>query len=265
MRIIPVIVGPTGSGKTGVGIEVAKAIEQKFGKRAEIISADSRTIYRGFDVGTAKPTIAEREGVTHFGFDLVEADERFTVSDWKKYAEEKILEIEERGNIPIVVGGTGLYVDALIFDYKFNSSTNKLNKEGNKIVHGDSTEYPDREKMCSKYKVFGIFWERDELRERLRKRADKMFNQELYDETERLVRKYGWENQAMKSDVYQFAWEYMQGRKSREESVELAAIDDWHLARRQLTWFKRNEKILWLPLEKIKPAVIKCIQDEQGK
>ena len=96
-------------------------------------------------------------------------------------------------------------------------------------------------------------------------RADKMFNDELYAETERLVKKHGWENKAMTSDVYQFAWRLMKGELAREEAVRLNAIDDWHLAKRQMTWFRRNENILWLPLEKVKETVIKCIQNEQGK
>ena len=116
-----VILGPTGSGKTGVAIEIA----QKIG--GEIISADSRAIFRGMDIGTAKPTTSEMSGVPHWGIDLVNPDERFTVADWKAYAEEKIAEIKARGKVPMIVGGTGLYIDALIYDYKFKGPT------GNKI------------------------------------------------------------------------------------------------------------------------------------
>ena len=203
------------------------------------------------DLGTAKPSVFERKGVPHFGFDLVEPGERFTVADWKAYAEQKIYEIFNRGKIPIIVGGTGLYIDALIFNYSFSDSAQK--------------NCSDRKEMCSRYKVFGIKTDTKTLRERLRERANKMFTQELYDETAELVEKYGWENQAMKSNVYQFAWKYMQGELNREEAIRLNVYDDWHLAKRQKTWFKRNPNILWLPLDKIKPAVIKCIQDEQRK
>lgn len=264
---MPVIVGATGSGKTGVSVEIAKEIG------GEVISADSRTIYKGMDVGTAKPSLLEREGVPHFGFDLVEPGERFTVKDWKDYAERTIADIEERGKVPMVVGGTGLYVDALIFDYKFETEgkgygkergecIKNLNGREGSLAQDDAEKYPDRQKMCAKYKVFGIWWKPEELKERLFERADRMFGDALYAETERLVKKYGWENKAMTSDVYQFAWKYMQGKLSREEAVRLNAIDDWHLAKRQLTWFKRNENILWLPLEKVKETVIKCIQNE---
>ena len=114
---ILVILGPTGSGKTGVSIELAKALN------GEIVSADSRAIYKGMDIGTAKPSIEERQGVPHYGLDLVEPGERFTVADWKSYAESKIKNIEARGKTPIIVGGTGLYIDALIYDYHFHGPT----------------------------------------------------------------------------------------------------------------------------------------------
>ncbi len=258
--MIPVIVGPTGSGKTGVSIAIAKEIG------GEIISADSRTIYKGMDVGTAKPLLFEREGVPHFGFDLVEPGERFTVKDWKDFAEEKIREIETRGKVPMVVGGTGLYVDALVFDYKFEVPGKAYDENRGKCAKNlNGANNPDRQKMCSKYKIFGILWEPEELRARLLERADKMFNDELYAETERLVKEYGWENKAMTSNVYQFAWKFMQGELTREEAVRLSAVDDWHLAKRQMTWFRRNEKNLWVPLEKMKQTVVECIQNEQRK
>ena len=108
-----VILGPTGSGKTGVSIDIARAIN------GEIISADSQAIYQGMDIGTAKPTKEEQQGIPHWGIDLVEPGERFTVADWKEYAEQKIKEIRARGHVPIITGGTGLYIDALIYDYQF--------------------------------------------------------------------------------------------------------------------------------------------------
>ena len=267
---MPVIVGATGSGKTAVAVAIARKIG------GEVISADSRTIFLGMDVGTAKPSVAEREGVPHWGFDLVEPGERFTVKDWKNYAEAVIADAEGRGKVPMVVGGTGLYVDALVFDYKFEvegkgygaergKCIKNLNGKSGSLEQSNMEEYPDRQKMCSKYKMFGIWWEPEKLKERLLLRADKMFNEKLYAETERLVKKYGFENKAMTSDVYQFAWRYMQGEITREEAVRLNAIDDWHLAKRQMTWFKRNKNILWLPLEKVESAVVKCRQNEQRK
>ena len=239
------IVGPTGSGKTGVGIRLAKKLE------GEIISADSRAIYKGMDIGTAKPTAKEQEGVVHHGLDLVEPGERFTVADWKVYAEQKICSIQKKGKTAIVVGGTGLYIDALVFDYKFTPEAKE--------------NYSDREKMRPEYVVFGIETEKEVLKERLRQRIEKMFSPELYEETRRLVEKYGWENQAMKSDIYEYVYKYLEGEMSLEEAKEKAFFEDVHLAKRQMTWFRRNKEIIWASLENIEEVVLKCIQDEQTK
>ena len=247
--LVVAIVGPTASGKTGVGIQTALEIEQKLGRKAEIISADSRTVYKYMDIGTAKPTILERKGVRHWGFDLVEPGERWTVADWKKYAEKKILEIRERGNVPVVVGGTGLYVDALIYNYRFSGGDEQKNCS-------------DRTEMRGGFRVFGIKTEREELRENIYARVNKMFTQELFEEVKFLVRKYGWGSQAMKSDIYEYAWKYLEGEMSLEEAKKQCFYEDWHLAKRQMTWFKRNEKISWIPLEKVAQSVLKCIQDE---
>lgn len=246
-----VILGPTASGKTGVAITLASEIAQKHlggFSGVEIISADSRAIYQGMDIGTAKPSLEEQQGIKHWGIDLVEPGERFTVADWKSYTEEKIADIRGQGKLPMVVGGTGLYIDALIYDYKFSEQAkNTQNDRG-----GD----------CSQFLIIGVKWSAEELRHRITERVDKLFVQELYSETTKLVQKYGWDNQAMKSNIYQFAWGYMKGDYSLEKAKELCVYDDWHLAKRQLTWFKRNKKINWLPLDEIGPYVIKCIQDE---
>ena len=231
-----VIVGPTASGKTGVAIDLAKRIS------GEIISADSRTIYKGMDIGTAKPTKDECKKNVHYGFDLVEPDERFTVYDWKKYAEGKIEEIRSRGNYPIVVGGTGLYVDALIFDYQFGE-----NKKDCK----------DRKKMRDGYLVYGIKWGSEELRARIIQREQKMFeNPELVQETKRLAHRYDWSLQSMRSNVYQFVWMMINGEISQGEAITLGALDDYHLAKRQMTWFKRNPEIKWCNLESVVDKII---------
>lgn len=249
---VVVIVGPTGSGKTGVGIDIAKEVG------GEVISADSRAIYKYMDIGTAKPSTSEMQGVPHFGIDLVEPGERFTVSDWKEYTEKKIEEIRNRGRVPLIVGGTGLYVDALVYDYKFRGKTGEKADEN---ASAEQKNCSDRQKMVNDYVVFGVKWENEALRSRLEQRVNNLFVQELYDETDFLVKKYGWGSQAMKSDIYQFAWGYMTGEYSLKEAKRLCTLDDYHLAKRQITWFKRNPEIIWLPLDKIKTAVLKCIQN----
>lgn len=256
-----VILGPTASGKTGVAIEIAKEIarrakespEGNFGgfTGAEVISADSRAIYRGMEIGTAAPSEEEQDGIPHWGVGIVEPGERFTVANWKKYAEEKIREIRARGKLPIVAGGTGLYIDALVYDYNFDEQK--------------KNEQLDRREICTNYLIVGIKWTPEELRKRITMRADKLFVQELYEETQELEKKYSWQTQAMKSNIYQFAWSYLQGEISLERAKELFIYDDWHLAKRQMTWFKRNKNINWLELAEVRPFVLKCIQDEQGR
>lgn len=234
-----VIVGPTASGKTGAAIELAKKVG------GEVISADSRAIYKYMDIGTAKPSKEEMDGVPHFGIDLVEPGERFTVADFKAYAEQKIAEIRERGHVPIVAGGTGLYVDALVYNYHFNETVQK--------------SYADRQEMEKGYTIFGIKWDMDKLRERLTIRERQLYCEDLFKETKFLVEKYGWDSQAMKSNIYQFAWKYMQGELSLEEAIEQNVYDDYHLAKRQMTWFKRNDNIIWLPLEQIVAEACKIV------
>lgn len=251
-----VILGPTASGKTGVSIEIAQELASpQFFTGAEIISADSRAIYRGMEVGTAVPSPEEQAGIPHWGVGIVEPGERFTVADWKKYAEEKIAQIRARGKLPIIVGGTGLYIDALVYNYDFTEHKKLSQEDRQKTL----------EEICAKYLIVGIKWSPEELRQRIAVRADKMFGQELYSETQKLVSKYNWDTQAMKSNIYQFAWSYLQGEISLERAKELFIYDDWHLAKRQMTWFKRNKSIKWLPLAEVKSYVIECIQDEQRR
>lgn len=242
-----IILGPTGSGKTGISIDIAKAIG------GEIISADSRAIYKGMDIGTAKPSKEEQAQVPHWGLDLIEPGERFTVADWKRYAEQKIREIKSRGHTPIIVGGTGLYIDALIYDYQFKGPT------GEKIGDYTKETCSDRTKIKGDYLLVGIKWPTSELRARLKQRIEQMFTPALYAETKKLVQDYGWDNQAMKSNIYEYAYKYLQGDLTLEQAKEQCFYEDWHLARRQLTWFKRNPQIVWLPLDKIYSFVLKYI------
>lgn len=237
-----VILGPTASGKTGVSIKLAQKID------AEIISADSRAIYQGMELGTAAPTLAEQAGVPHYGIGIVKPDERFTVADWKALAEQKIEEIHNKGKVSMVVGGTGLYIDALVYDYGFTAEKKQ--------------SQADRDRICTKYLLIGIRWSSEELRQRIIDRANNLFNDELFEETKKLVAQYNWNTQAMKSNIYQFAWDYLQGKYSLEKAKELFVYDDWHLAKRQLTWFKRNKNINWMSLAEVESYVLKCIQDE---
>ena len=203
------------------------------------------------DIGTAKPTREEMQGIPHYGLNLVEPGERFTVADWKRYAEDKIADIKSRGKLPIIVGGTGLYIDALIYDYKFKGPT------GAKIGDFEQKTCSDRKEIKGDYTLIGIKCSTEDLRARLNKRIDQMFCPALYDETKKLVQKYGWDCGAMKSDIYEYAWKYLEGELNLDEAKERCFYEDWHLAKRQMTWFKRNPHIIWLPLEEVYPYVLK--------
>ena len=108
-----VICGPTASGKTALSIELAKKIN------GEIVSCDSMQIYKEMDIGTAKPSIEEMQGIKHYMIDIISPDERYSVADYKKQAKQAIREILQKGKVPIVVGGTGLYVDSLIYEIEY--------------------------------------------------------------------------------------------------------------------------------------------------
>jgi tRNA dimethylallyltransferase len=225
------IIGPTASGKTGLSIELAKKHD------GEIISVDSRAIYKGMDIGTAKPTKEEQAEVPHWGIDLVEPGERFTAYDFKEYALATISEIRARGKQPFLVGGTGLYVDTLLYDYQFGKNSD------------------DRGSMKPGYVVVGITTNRDVLRDRIMQRADKMFGDDVVKETTYLAEKYGWDNEAMKSNIYSIVQEMIDGKLTLDEAKQKFFYEDWHLARRQVTWFKRNPDIRWMLLDKAKQYI----------
>jgi len=254
-----VIVGATASGKTSTAVELALRLPRVLGRPealGEVISADSRAIYKYMDIGTAKPSILERKGVPHFGLDLVEPSERFTVADFKEYAVSKISEIRSRGHIPIIAGGTGLYVDALIYDYKFDNLSKDI-KHGTPEGNKEAVLTKDRAKVLDEFKVFGISWSAEELRERIELRERQMYCPELFSETKFLIKKYGWGSQAMKSNIYQFVDKYLRGELTLDEAIEQNVYDDWHLAKRQMTWFKRNKEIKWCSKERIEEEILK--------
>jgi tRNA dimethylallyltransferase len=182
------------------------------------------------------------DGVPHWGIDLVGPGERFTVADFKEYAEQKISEIVQRGHLPIIAGGTGLYVDALIYNYSFSEKA--------------KNSYADREQMSDQFLVVGIDWPREQLRERLRLRAEQFFNQPIEDEYKKVATEYDANSQAMKSNIYPIIHDMLEGKITREEAVDLFVLDDWHLAKRQLTWFKRNPNIVWLPLKEARDFLL---------
>lgn len=266
-----VIYGPTASGKTGLAIDVARQC------RGEIISADSRAIYQGMDIGAAKPTIAERQGVPHWGFDLVEPGQRFTVADFQQYALAKIDEIRARGNVPFIVGGTGLYIDSVVFNYHLpddKNTTEIRQKFENEDRHNiskycieNNMQLPEniknkrylinaiirsgakqqRQMMPrSDAVLIGVSTDRDILRSRIEKRGKIIFEAGGLSEAKHLADRYGWDSEAMTGNIYRLARQFYAGDMTYDAAIEKFITLDWRLAKRQLTWLKRNNFIQWL-------------------
>lgn len=280
-----VIVGPTASGKTALAIDLAQRYS------GEIICADSRTIYKDMDVGTAKPTAAEQQIVPHWGLNLVLPGERFTAADFKEYAENKIKEIRGRGNIPFLVGGTGLYSDAVLFNYQFGDNAdpvirqkleawsveelqeyciksnimlpeNKNNKRY--IIRAIEQNGINNRRQLDPIQnsiVVGIATERNELRTRIECRAEQLFADGVVEEAKMLGKKYGWNNEAMTGNVYPLVHHYLQGALTLAEVKQKFVTLDWRLAKRQLTWLKRNKHIIWLSREAASDNLVQALEN----
>lgn len=233
-----VILGPTASGKTAAGVELAKQIG------GEIICADSRTIYREMNIGTAKPAKEEQQGVAHHLLGIINPDEKYSAAQFQTDAKQLIDEIWARGKYPIMVGGTGLYIDSVLFNYQFSDVSGQRDTENPRhLVDADTS---DREgKIRNNTLVLGISVERPVLKERIEVRVERMFAGGFLGEVEALQKKYGWENESMSGIGYRLAREYFEGRASNQEVKEAFVRRDMSLAKRQMTWFKRNPEIEW--------------------
>lgn len=267
-----VIAGPTASGKTALAIKLAR----EFG--GEIICADSRTVYRGMDIGTAKPDADEQAGVPHWGLDLVNPDETFTAADFKRYTDSKIAEIRARGHVPFLVGGTGLYIDAVLYGYEFGQAAdlarrqeleqmsledlheycNKNNIElpeniGNKryvirAIEQNGINHKRNSTPASKSIIVGIATDREILRTRIECRAEQIFDDDVVEEARQLGKKYGWDSEAMTGNIYPLVRKYLDGELMMQEMQQKFIVLDWRLAKRQLTWLKRNSDVQWKTL-----------------
>jgi tRNA dimethylallyltransferase len=271
-----VIVGPTASGKSSIAIELA---EQYNG---EIIAADSRTIYKDMDIGTAKPSKADQARVPHWGLDLIEPNEPFSAADFKAYAVQKIAEIRARGHVPFLVGGTGLYVDSVVFDYEFGPvadlekraqleqmSLEELHKyciqhniplpenEQNKryvirTIEQKGVSNKRSQTPIENCIIVGITTDREQLRKRIGMRSEQLFDDGVVDEAKKLGDTYGWESEAMTGNIYRLARQYLNNEMTEAEFKTKNETADWKLAKRQLTWMKRNTFIKWLTLDEVK-------------
>ncbi len=290
-RNIPllVMVGPTAVGKTALAVKVAQKLQ------TEIISADSAQVYRFLDIGTAKPAEEEKKAAPHHLIDLVEPDRDFSVADYQKEAVKIIEKLWGEGKLPVLVGGTGLYINSVIEGYAFGQkgANRKIRdhyeqlalKEGLENVYGKLKEidpeaasriHPnDRRRIIralevyelegrpiseqvartagkeSPYRIliFGLYMDRDTLYERIEKRVDLMLAAGWLEETRRLLEQgYRDTDPGMQVLGYRQLLDYLQGRIGWEYMVKEIKKQTRNLAKRQLTWFRRNKDIEWLKI-----------------
>jgi tRNA dimethylallyltransferase len=284
-----VIVGETASGKSALAMELAQQLN------GEIICADSWTVRREVDIGTAKPSLEDRALVPHHLIDIVDPDEDFTAAVFKGLATDKIREISARGKLPILVGGTGLYIDGIIYDYGFlpegdRSARAELNVLSNtelleqikqlglelgdvdirnkrrliRLIETNGAR-PTRQAMRARTVLIGLKIERDVLTERIACRVDAMIASGLESEVADLAERYGWDCEALKGVGYSQWRDYFLGIQSLAATRARIIKATLDLAKRQRTWFQRNKSIHWLSTPVDNTAVVDLVTTELNK
>lgn len=289
---IIVVLGPTASGKTALAIELAKLYN------GEVISADSMQIYKGMDILTAKPKASEMQGIKHHLLDFLEPETDFSVADYVKLANNAIDDIAGRGKLPVLAGGTGLYINSLIDNIKFDDTTGDkefrerlfsiAKEKGNhylwerllevdeasalsihennvpRVVRALEVFEKTGEKL-SEHKKFSrleesrflpvmiglAFSDRQLLYDRINKRVDTMIADGLIDEAEEIYKSKKM-NTAHQAIGYKELIPYFSGQDSLEECIEKIKMETRRYAKRQLTWFRRDERIIWIEVDKFK-------------
>ena len=271
------IVGPTGVGKTKLSIELAKKLN------GEIINADSTQVYKGMDIATAKVTEEEKDGIPHHLFDIKEINENYTVYDYQKDCRLKIEEIKKRGNTPIIVGGTGLYIKAALYDYKFEEEneineeyldyTNEelysklLNIDPNTTIHKNNRKRVVRalnyynqnnESISSKEKTnkllydvvfIGLTTDREILYDRINKRVDIMLENGLLEEAKKIYDTNIRSKAVLTPIGYKELFEYFDNKISMEEAIELIKQRSRKYAKRQYTWNNHQFSVNWFNVD----------------
>lgn len=284
-----VIAGPTAVGKSKIAVELALRLN------GEIISADSVQLYKYFNIGTDKLTITEQKGVPHHLFDILEPDEQFSVAQFQVLARRKIQEIQERGKLPFLVGGTGLYIQAVIDPFEFpetkgheviRKDLRKLWAAGKKEelyqklktidpvsaerIHPNdfrrisralevyyltgrpisSYQYENKESLYQ-LEMIGLTRQRADLYQRIEERVDKMFAGGLVEEVRSILdRGYHKELKPFKTLGYKQVIKYLEGSYNLAEAIEETKKATRNYAKRQLTWFRRDDRIRWYLLQK---------------
>jgi tRNA dimethylallyltransferase len=276
--LLLVILGPTASGKTALSLTLAEEFE------GEIINCDSVAMVREFDIGTAKPSAAARARAPHHLFDVLDPTEYITAGEYARQARQVFAEINFRDHLPIVVGGAGLYLRALLeglfpgpqrseplrqrlresaanngSDHLYRILRRLDREAANKIHASDAAKLiraievclASRQKMSDLWQqgrdpLRGLDPERAALYERINQRARRMFEAGLIEETQRLQQKYGEAARSLGSLGYKQAVQFLRGELSRQQAVQAAQQAQRNYAKRQMTWFRRESEVTWL-------------------
>ena len=270
MDNIIVIVGPTGVGKTKLSIELAKKLD------AEIINGDSVAIYKNLDIGSAKPSIDEREGIIHHLIDIKEVEDNYSVYDYQNDARKVIDGINSRGKKIIIVGGTGLYIKAVLYDYVFNKENisfdydslskeellNRINKYEIDIDNIDINNKRrlirlltkldnnmdisnNKDKLLYPCTIIGLTTDRDVLYSKINNRVDKMIKDGLIDEINSLKDKYN-NSRILNSAIgYKEFYDYLFNNKELDLVIEEIKRNSRRFAKRQYTFFKHQFDVNW--------------------
>ena len=220
------ILGPTASGKTDFSVEVALRLGN-----AEVISVDSRQVFRDINVSSAKITEEEMKGVVHHGLDLVGPDESFSVYDFQQYCFGVVDEIRVRGNVPILCGGTMLWLDSVSENYVFSFDGKKSDKKG-------KPRFPVLK--------IGIYWDREVLYERINRRSVLQFSGGMIEECVALLKKYKFSKSAFTSFGYREVLDMLEGRSTRDEALRLNQRRNRNYAKRQETWWRGRGDVVWV-------------------
>ena len=288
MKKVIVIAGPTASGKTGLALHLANRLD------GEIVSADSRQVYRFMDIGTAKPGPELRSAVIHHCIDICDPDQYFSAGEYSRIARTTVRDILKRDKQPVVAGGSGLYIQALIDgvfsgNYRDPDIRRRLKEEAqqkglqalytrlrkqdpdyaSRIHENDQRRIVRALEVCEMsgrpvsrirqeetvpagfpFRMFGLRWKRDVLYRRIESRVDRMMASGLRDEVEFLLnRGYSLEDNALDSVGYKEMIAHLKGRLSLDEAVDQIKRNTRRYAKRQMTWFRRDPRILWIDLE----------------
>lgn len=230
---IPVILGPTASGKTALAIKLARHFN------GEIISVDSRQIYRELNIGTGKD-LNKYGDIPYHLIDIISPDQTFSVAEFQSLTEKTIKKIRNQNKFAILVAGTGLYLEAILNNYTYSKNFSQPNdsfRACKKTVIDSSHKSPSHN-----FLLLGIKTEKTELHQKINARVDEMIKQGLVEETKNLIKKYGTTMTPLTTIGYNEIIDYLNKKTSLEEAVSLIKLHTRQFAKRQLTWFRGMEK-----------------------